>query len=242
MNDIAQYPALLDPKCPWVELRQQTGLPNVKWCEQTLCSWVAEPANTWSNLGFIVVAVLLWLKVRKDGQRMLRFWAPAAFWVGATSFVYHASITFLTQVLDFFGMYIFFGLVVLLNLLRMSVISAARFFPFLWASIFGLTGLTVLVAKLSLPVQGIIGVLLLVALVTEVLATRRAQVKPKHLFLVAALVALGTGAAFSASDASGAWCDPSRHVIQGHAIWHLLTAVGIGFAHFHYRQFQPQLS
>jgi hypothetical protein len=241
MNDLANYPELLDPKCPWVSLRQETGLPNVKWCEQTLCSWVSEPANTWSNLGFIVVAAFLFWRVRRDAQRMLRFWAPAAFFVGASSFIYHASITFLTQVFDFWGMYCFFALILLLNLLRMGAVSAARFFPFLWASIFGLTGVTVLVAKLGLPVQGIIGVLLLAGLATEWVATKRAPGKVSHGYLFAALAALAIGAAFSASDASGAWCVPARHVVQGHAIWHLFTAVGVGLAHFHYRQFQSQL-
>ena len=33
-----------------------------------------------------------------------------------TSLVYHASVTFVLQVFDFFGMYFFFSLVLLLNL------------------------------------------------------------------------------------------------------------------------------
>ncbi|MBS1150037.1 MAG: hypothetical protein H6Q89_1735, partial [Myxococcaceae bacterium] len=46
MSNFDGYPNLLNPECPWVPLRQWGGLPNVKWCEETLCQWVAEPTNT----------------------------------------------------------------------------------------------------------------------------------------------------------------------------------------------------
>jgi len=234
----ADYPQLLNPECPWTPLREATGLPNVKWCEETLCSWIAEPANTWSNLAFLVAAAALWWLTRKDPERTSRFWGPATFWVGTCSLVYHASIAFLTQVLDFFGMYFFFGLVLLLNLVRLGSLKKERLFVTLYPLIIALTGVTVLVAKVGLPVQGIIGVLLLAGLVVEVLASRRATQKPSHRYLFAALAVIAVAGTFSAMDVSRVWCTPSNHVIQGHAIWHLLNAVGIVLAHFHYRQFR----
>ncbi len=242
MNDLANYPALLNPSCPWGGLREATGLPNVKWCEETLCQWIAEPANTWSNLAFLVGAAALWWWARNDRERMLRFWAPASFLVGTSSLVYHASLSFLTQVLDFWGMYCFFALVLLLNLLRLGKVSAARFFPLLWAAVVGLTVLTVGVAKVHLPVQGIIVVLLLAGLATEALATRASAAKVAHRFLAASVATLGVGAVLSGLDASGRWCDPSSHLVQGHALWHLCSAAALVLAHFHYRQFRAQLS
>ena len=127
---------------------------------------------------------------------------------------------------------------VLLNLLRMGVVSLPRFFPLLWGLIFGFTALTVGVAQLGLPVQGIIGVLLVAILATEVLASRRASAPVGHRYLFTALGIIAVAGAFSASDASRAWCDPSNPVFQGHAIWHLPNGVGIFFAHLHYRQFR----
>ena len=38
---------------PWYKL-SSVALPNVKWCEETLHGWVTEPANTWSNIPFIL--------------------------------------------------------------------------------------------------------------------------------------------------------------------------------------------
>ncbi|MBC7754438.1 MAG: hypothetical protein H7Z71_09390 [Moraxellaceae bacterium] len=38
-------------------------------------------------------------------------------------------------------------------------------------------------------------------------------------------------AGFSYADISRLFCHPSNHVIQGHAIWHLLCAVGTWFSY-----------
>jgi hypothetical protein len=232
------YPNLLNPDCPWVPLRVWGGLPNVKWCEETLCAWVAEPANTWSNVAFLVAAAVMWRLTWKDASRTVRFWASATFWVGATSLVYHASVTFVTQVLDFWGMYFFFGLVLMLNVVRLGWLRPERLFVALWAFIFGLTGVTVAIAKAGLPVQGIVGVLLVGTLVTEYAASKRSSVPVAHKHLFAALALMAVAAALSAADASRLWCDPGNHVVQGHAVWHVLCAASIAVAHVHYRQFR----
>lgn len=234
--DISQYPALLDPQCPWVPLREWGGLPNVKWCEQTLCAVVAEPANTWSNLAFIVGAVFLWRANRAESSKTLRFWTTASIWVGLTSFVYHASVAFVTQVFDFFGMYFYFVLLVLLNLIRLGTLPKERLFVVLWPAIAFFTGVTVVVAKLSLPVQGIVVLLLVGVLVTEWLASRAEPAE--HKWFVTALAVIFAAASFSVSDASRAWCDPSNHFVQGHAIWHCLCAVSLCVSLLHYRQFR----
>lgn len=236
--DISGYPELTNPSCPWTPLREWGGLPNVKWCEETLCSWIAEPANTWSNLAFLVTAAVLFAVTRKETSRTERFWPVATFWVGTSSLVYHASVTFVLQVFDFFGMYFFFGLVLALNFIRLGVLTKERLFKVLWTSIIGLTVFTVVVAKLNLPVQGIVFVLLLGGVATEIAATVKHKTQIR--WFLGALLVIVVAAAFSGSDVSRRWCDPSSHVFQGHAIWHVLNAIGIGLAYVHYRQFKAQ--
>ncbi|PZR18429.1 MAG: hypothetical protein DI536_00675 [Archangium gephyra] len=236
-NDFANYPNISNPECTWTPLREWGGLPNVKWCEETLCGVIAEPANTWSNLAYLVVAAFLFFYTRKDSSRTLRFWAPVAFWVGITSGIYHASVTFVMQVLDFWGMYFFFGLVLLLNLLRLGVVKADTFFRTLYISIFSLTAFTVLVARLHLPIQGIVVIMIAATLLTEMLASRRSATPVNHKWLAGCLLFIGVAIGFSGSDASGLRCDPHDHVFQGHAIWHVLGSIAIVLAHFHYRQF-----
>jgi hypothetical protein len=237
-QSFTDYPNISNPECVWTPLRELGGLPNVKWCEETLCSVIAEPANTWSNLAYIFVAAGLWFYTRKDESRTLRFFAPVAFWVGATSFVYHATVSFLTQVFDFWGMYFFFGLVLLLNLLRMGKLAANKLFSTLYLSITGLTILTVVIAKLNLPVQGIVATLLVMTLVTETLASKGSAGPVGHKYLALSLGFIAIAFAFSASDATGARCDPKDHFFPGHAIWHVLGSVSMAFAHLHYRQFK----
>jgi hypothetical protein len=236
--DTSAYPALLDPSCPWVPLREWGGLPNVKWCEQTLCAIVAEPANTWSNVAFFVGAVFLWKVNRAETSKTLRFWTTASIWVGLTSLVYHATVAFVTQVFDFFGMYFYFVLLVLLNLVRLGKLEKDRLFVVLWPAIALFTGITVIVAKVALPVQGIVVFLLVCVLVTEYLASKRAPAR--HGWFAASLAFIFVAAAFSVSDASRRWCDPQDHVFQGHAIWHCLAAVSLCLSLLHYRQFRER--
>lgn len=236
--DTTAYPNLTDPSCPWVPLREWGGLPNVKWCEETLCSIVAEPANTWSNLAFILGAAVLWRLNRGETSKTLRFWTTASIWVGLTSLVYHATVAFVTQVFDFFGMYFYFVLLVLLNLIRLGRLEKERLFVVLWPVIAFFTGITVLVAKIDKPVQGIIVFLLVCVLVTEYLAARKEPAG--HRWFFAALAVVFVAAAFSASDASRKWCDPQSHVFQGHAIWHCLSAVSLCLSLMHYRQFRQR--
>jgi hypothetical protein len=229
---------LLRTGCPWVELRSWGGLPNLKWCEETLCSWIAEPANTWSNLAYVVAAVALYAVARRESSRTLRFFAPAALAVGLCSFAYHASVAFTTQVLDFFGMYFYFLLLLALNFVRLGWLPAATLFRALVPGIFGFTLLTVGIAHTGLPVQGIIGVLVAATLLTEYLASR-ARAVPTHRFFWTTLAFIAVAFACSAADASRLWCDPSNHLIQGHALWHALGAAALFASYFHYRQFRP---
>ncbi len=189
------------------------------------------------------MAGLIAWHVRKTGttERSLRFFAPAAFWVGATSLAYHASNTFATQVLDFFGMYFFFLLIVVLNAIRLGALPKERLFVALWPAILFFTLVTIGVARLSLPVQAIIAVLLVAAIATEVLASRRAALPVGHRHFGLALGSIGVAGTFSALDVSRTWCEPENLVLHGHAVWHLFAALALLWSYFHYRQFRGQL-
>ena len=100
--------------CPWQGLAAY-GPPNVKWCEERLCAWINEPANAWSNLAYIFVGLFIYfftdLRTRRGtsaGSSLgLEWFPPTIIAVGVCSGIYHASNTYITQMLDFFGMYLF---------------------------------------------------------------------------------------------------------------------------------------
>ncbi len=231
-------PTPIPQGCPWHELSQY-GLPNVNWCEETLCTTVNEPANAYSNVAFLLVALAMWALGRSLHASALRRFAPAAVLVGAFSFVYHATNVYLTQVLDFLGMFVFCYLLLLLNAERLGWLRAQVVRRVLPLCVLVSTALTAGLAPLGFPIQSLIGALILGIIGTEVLLRRRA-VYPMHFFLLS-LAALTAGAVCSGVDVSRRLCDPQNHFIQGHAAWHFLSASSLLFAFLHYRQFEPQL-
>jgi len=227
----------LAPGCPW-EPFSSLWLPNVRWCEAQLCSWVVEPANTWSNLAYVLAGLaLLWIGARR-GERTLRIFGLAQIAVGICSLVYHMTFSGVLQVLDFLGMYVFTNLLIGLNLVRLGALSQQRFWPCYGASVVALTALTVALRFTSFPIQGIVFLLILAIVATEALQDARAGADRR--FFLASLATLVVAAGFSAADVTGVLCDPNDHFVQGHAIWHVLGAISLVFAACFYRQF-PEL-
>ncbi len=228
---------LMTDGCPWVDLRKLSGIPNIRWCEDQICSWITTPANTWSNLGYIFVGFFFFWFTRKEKSANLRFYGVAAQWVGWTSFIYHASLTFVTQVMDFLGMFIFFYLILIQNLARIGVVRGDRVKKTVWIATAVTTALSAVVDRFHFPIQGLILVLIVGILITEGLASLKATHPVKYAAMSASLFFLGVGAAFSASDVTRKFCNPADHWIQGHAIWHYFGSLALLFSIFHYRQF-----
>ena len=115
------YPNPHGPSCPWYDITEKTGAPNIKWCEETLCQWVSEPANTWSNLGYIIVGVfIIYLANKHKHNSNLKQFGPIVIFMGAMSLFYHQSNFYGSQILDFVGMFFFVGWAIGQNLIRLG--------------------------------------------------------------------------------------------------------------------------
>lgn len=225
----------MTPGCPWHALAAY-GPANVKWCEERLCAWVNEPANAWSNLAFVLVAAAIAAMDR--GRRtggLRRAYAPIVAAIGATSFAYHASNVWLTQVLDFLGMYLLCCLLLGHNVVRLGWLSARALPRAYAAAVAGLTLVTAAIARVGAPIQAIVLALIVLIVATEVLCRRRAVYRLGAFLAAAALLAAAL--ACSLLDATRVWCDPTDHVLQGHAAWHVLSALSLLAAYVHVRQF-----
>jgi hypothetical protein len=224
----------LDPGCPWEPL-SSFWLPNVRWCETQLCSWVVEPANTWSNLAYVLAGVALWWIGTRRGERTLRIFGLAEIVVGISSLVYHMSFSGVLQVLDFVGMYVFTNLLIGLNLVRLGTLPRRLFWPVYVLSVAAFTALTVALRFTSFPIQGVVFVLILAIIATELMQRPAAGLDRR--FFHASLATLVVAAVFSAADVTRVFCDPDDHFVQGHAIWHVLGSISLVFAACFYRQF-----
>ncbi|NNL64994.1 MAG: hypothetical protein HKP30_02000 [Myxococcales bacterium] len=232
----------LTPGCPWYGL-SELRLPNVDWCEAQRCAWVVEPANAWSNLAYVGVAVVLAVLARDVSSRQLRFFAPAALLVGVASGIYHASYTFVLQVFDFLAMYVFCFLLLTVNLRRMDVMAGRDWWRRFLQLVGAATALTVALDFLEIPIQGIVFLLIVAIVASEARLARGGEgAGPSLGYFVLSIGLLATASVFSLLDVTRTWCQPDHPFLQGHAIWHVLSSLALLAAFLHYRQFDTRLA
>ena len=230
------YPNLPLPRgCPWSSFQP----PVIKYCEENLCALITAPANTWSNLVYLFVGFWLLKKFPKNQNGFLSIFAYAALVTGITSFLYHASYTFLFQIFDYVGMYFFSSLLLVFNLRRIKVISEKFIIP--------LSLLLIMISTLLFALSGgvygrsIFGLQLAAVLVTELFIF--IKIKESEMFInykwlkISLLLFIVSYIAWWV-DTGHFWCDPRNHFIQGHALWHVVNAFCfLTMANF-YRQFK----
>jgi hypothetical protein len=220
----------LPPGCPWSGFTP----PNVDWCEAELCAWVTNPANTWSNLLYLVLGVVMWRQARRRQSHALSLFGPASIAVGVFSLIYHASYTWFLQFFDFVGMFLFCFVVLTLNARRLGWIAPQRQTAFYGVGVALFSGLVPVLFSQGIPIQGLVLILILTMIGQElVLKSRASPPRPDYRLWYAALAAIGLAATLSLLDVTRTWCDPDNHWIQGHAFWHILTALGL-YALFHF--------
>ena len=225
------------PGCPW----ESWSRPNVKWCENNLCSIITTPANTWSNLFYCFFSILMWKEARPT-RPALRLFAVASMLVGVTSFAYHASYTWFFQLFDFIGMFCFCMISVTLNCRRLNQLSQHKLVVFFTSGVTVCTLSFLCISMLGLPVQLIIVGLIMLILCQEWwlqrnVYRRHPRLRPKMKKFVQAMVLLAVAFAFSLADMLRVWCNPNNHVINGHSIWHILTSVTLYLLFQYHKQF-----
>ena len=225
----------LAESCPWHKLSQMAPT-NVDWCEASTCGWINEPANTWSNLIYLLLTIWAYYQTRDKEGSPLKVFVPAFFFMGFFSFVYHASYNFFTQWLDFVGMFLMTGLFISLNLVRLKAIKRANIFKFY--GVFNLLfGVLVIIFYLTyIPIQSLIVIHALFLIISELKLRKSPDKKPYKPFIISIILIL-VAATFSVLDVTRTWCDPHNHFIQGHAIWHIVSAFSLAFAFKFYSQF-----
>lgn len=216
--------------------------PTIKYCENNLPSYIAQPANSWSNLAFVFVGVYIFSKSRNHKNPLLKFLGPMAVLVGIFSFFYHASFTFIGQFLDLGSMYLLSTFLIILNLRRLnrqSFTTKKLLYLFLL-----LLSASLLATYFIRPTNNFsvgypifaLHVLAILILEWQVYKRRVVNYKIKNLLItfavfISAFVVL-------ILDLLRIWCDPNTfHLINGHALWHILNSISFLFIYFFYRQF-----
>jgi hypothetical protein len=221
----------MSPQCPWDGWSPAT----IHYCEDNLCSWITQPANAWSNMGFVLVGIALVLRARRQNAAHLKLIGPIAIAVGITSFAYHASFSFAGQVFDLGSMYCLSALLIVMNAQRLGSLKAAQVPKVFAALVIGTTTLVVIFRVIGIP---LFALQLATALELERRARAASSKKVDYRGFLFALGAFAAAFAFWILDFSRLWCDPRSHWIQGHAIWHVLDAFVFAGIYRFYEQFE----
>lgn len=205
--------------------------PTIRFCEDNLAGFIAQPANSYSSLLISLVGILVLIRKRSPLSEWLGW---SAIIVGVTSFVYHASFTFGGQLLDLGSMFLLasFLLVAALRRHRLSrpqigtILVVGTLVPLIVTAIFRTVG----GFNVGIP---LFALLLLMSIYYE-FKTARAERRPLRLYGWAFVVFIG-GWIIWWLDFSQVWCQPaSFHFLNGHAIWHLANAVAIALLDVYY--------
>ncbi len=201
------------------------------FCEAARAGWVKQPANTWSNLGFVVAGLLV---ARHAGRTALGGLAtPYACLVvalGPASAAMHATQSAAGGRLDLLSMYLVASFAAAYALMRL----AGRGRSFLVALFVTFVAMCEVVGAWphEVPLVRYAGnlafaALLLTAVVVEVVLWRRAPAagRPRTDLRWGAAALVSILVAFTIWNLTkAAWCDP-HSLLQGHAAWHLLDAM-----------------
>lgn len=217
--------------CPWSSLKPAT----LQWCERALCEWIREPANTWSNLAYIFIGVLIFYQSKKNKAPHLGLLGIFSTLIGLMSGFYHASGSFVGEVLDFSTMFMMTTYSVCANFARLYSWTYERLRAV--ALILITLSIALLVAFQNIGIEIFaLGLGATLLLEYKIIKIQKEAINHKPLlgFIVFFAVAYGIWIL----DHEKIVCYPDFHWLTGHALWHVLTAIGIWFVYQFYSQFK----
>lgn len=219
--------------CPWMQYPRG----NFPLCEEALCAWIRQPANTYSNIGFFIIAFyLIYLYLKNESKNGLGF-GVCAILIGVASALAHSAGTKLFGFFDFAAIFSAFSLYAAKNTIYTNTLKIKN--------IFLVTALFFVPAALLLYNFTILRELIFGSFVIGLLIWEskilKAQGKP---FLVTSnkkmLGIFLIGAICLGLDASKVICDPQNHFFQMHSLWHICCATSIYFLARHLDQHRPK--
>jgi hypothetical protein len=216
--------------CPWTNWEPST----LNWCEQRLCEWIREPSNAWSNLAFVIVGIWVIYRGRSETNRHLRLLGIFSILIGLMSFFYHATGSFIGEVLDFSSMFFMSTYFVCVNGARHWHWDYKRLRLVAFVTV---TTSIALLVWLKTVGTTVFALQFVTALWIEYKIYKSGPHAVDYRGLLFSLGAFVLAYILWWLDKAEVLCDPKNHLLTGHAAWHILTAVSIGGMYFFYRQF-----
>jgi dihydroceramidase len=217
-----------------------TCLPNNCFCESVRPVGIAQPSDTWSNAAFIILGVLVIATAAADRKKSADFknFAPYGLFygllmivVGLGSMYYHAKLNFLGQFLDNFGMYLIISAIFFYRIKNFIKIK-----PWLVLLYYALTNIFLGIIQYIYPEtrRYLFALGIILVLITEYQIHKTRQILGNKNLLFSAIGLFISGFAIWIADITKAFCLPDS-LLQGHALWHILTALSAALIFLFYR-------
>jgi hypothetical protein len=216
--------------CPWSGYEPAT----ITWCEERICGWVVEPSNAWSNLGYVIVGLLVLATARRRVPLVLI--GVASVCIGFGSFAFHATGTRIGELIDVSAMYLLGGLGVMFAARRLFDLSTTGLVLGYLAVVAVSVGLMI-----ALHNNGIVVFALQVTftVAAEIRLYRSGRAAPSYTDQKWMIACFALAFFIWNLDRSRIACAPTNHLVTGHAAWHVLTAIAV---YFFARQQAPLLA
>lgn len=210
-----------------------------QFCElRPAADLVRQPANTWSNAGFVVAGLAIAWRARRPQllgdvlrarPHLATLMACVVVLLGPASAAMHATESEVGGRLDVASMYLIASFAAAYALSRWfgwRTVDFASCFLLMVAGCEVVGSWPAHVPVLMFPGNVAFAALLLVAAGVEVAIWRRGRTRLRPRFGIAALGTMVS--AFVIWLVAQEWCDPSSW-LQGHALWHLMCALAAYF-------------
>ena len=218
--------------CPWEGLARAPA----EFCEESLCGWIRQPGNTWSNIGFLLAGIAILYRSRRVGAEHLRGLGYVALATGIGSAFFHASETLVGRFADWAGMYLGASYMLAVNVRRLSGWSQAVIRLFFWGNF--VLGMGLMVPSSRHPtIYYVIETTVCCVLLEAILFVKQGK-NTHYAWLVRYWLVFLVAYGLWMLDIRKSLCDPGNHWMSGHAAWHLLDAVAMYFLFEYYRQFR----
>ena len=217
---------------PWSSLERA----RLSSCEPDLEGWIVHPAETISALAYLVVAAILWLKFRsKDRMLSARFLPPLVGFIGIGSLIFHAGFRDTFQRIDLGTISLLTSYLLATALVRRKYIPPSRLQSLTIA--FAVLGITAPQVHIGLgfalvTTQALIVLWLWQQTLTE---TEKATANRAKWLLIFGALLLGLDHA-----SIGCFGGGLEHLIQPHAVWHILSAVSLYYVYCSERHSERQ--
>lgn len=227
------------------------------FCERIRPGAIAQPANTWSSLGFVGVGLwIAWDAARRRRSGVAprnridsalpyaSLYAAVVVFLGPGAMYFHAGMVVWGDRLDVLSMYLFIAYLLVYFLAR-TYDASWRAFLLGYCGLVAILVLDVLVrGGSSVPVFApLVAVTCTVELLAAIPRSRLGLWRPRDLELDRRFALAAAGSFFAAlaiwmvSDTGGPLCRPDSPW-QGHAAWHGLAAASAGFLYLYFRSEQ----